>query len=103
MYIEVRGERYKVHIAAAANPFAVSHDRIIGITPDAPESMLPEFDVVWQKVYHTPTENKEWEVNGSKGRKHQVLRFGDKFLCDCWPFRKTGGCKHIESVKEECL
>ena len=94
MFIEVRGERYKVHVTAAANPFAISHGRVIGITPDAPEELLPEFRAVWKEQTR---ECNEWVVNG----KWQVLRMGDRFMCDCWPFRKHRDCKHIESVKEE--
>ena len=102
MYIAVKGERYKVHVAAAKNPFAVSHGRIIGITPDAPAEILPEFRAVWKEAYHTEGEENEWVVN-TGNREHQVLRFGDRFVCDCWPFKRNGDCKHIESVKEECL
>lgn len=101
MYITVRGERYKVHIRAP-NPFAISHGRVIGITPDAPESMLPEFRAAWREECDKGKEANEWAVN-TGNREHQVLRFGDRFVCDCWPFKRTGDCKHIEAVREECL
>lgn len=102
MFITVRGKKYRVHIPAPY-PFAISGDQIIGITPTAPCELLDDFEEVWDAYWDSqPEEDKEWTVNIS-GRDHQVLRIGERFLCDCWPFRKTGDCKHIAAVLEECL
>ena len=102
MYIEVRGHRHKVHINAP-NPFALSHGRVIGITPDAPESMLPEFEAAWKSEFNREREDREWFYPGSNGREYQILMINGKLVCDCWPYRKAGGCRHIEAVKEDCL
>lgn len=101
MLLTVKGQKYKVHINAP-NPFAISKNRIIGITPNAAAKDLPLFKTEWSKLFNKESEDREWVVDLG-GRQHIVLKIRNKFLCDCWPFRRAGTCKHIEAVQEECL
>jgi len=102
MFITVEGVRYSVNIPGP-DPFAIMGEWVIGITPWAPKRLYSRIRAEWAKHRHYQKEEREWIVQGSNGVEHQVLKIGDKFVCDCWPFRRTGDCKHIAAVLEECL
>jgi len=86
---------YKVNINGK-NPFAIMGDQVIGVTPWAPARLLKKFEAAWAAVYSNQPD-RDWVVHD----RYHVLLIGEKYMCECWPFRKTGTCKHIDLVKEE--
>lgn len=100
MFITVEGQEYRVNIWGP-DPFALMGEWVIGLTPWAPRRLLSQIRAVWAKKRYEETATKDWSVIGKSGREHQVLLIGDKWLCDCWPFRKQGICQHIKTVQDE--
>jgi hypothetical protein len=45
-----------------------------------------------------PTQDRTWEVVGSKGDKYVVTEVGDRLVCSCPGSKYRGTCKHAQGI-----